>query len=59
MTKIQPSDDAIAIAAAHLARAVADIRKANLAESDYAQQQRHILSFYKWAAVQLTIERDS
>lgn len=59
MQKIQPSDDAIAIAAAQLAGSLVKLRLQSLHSADLAAQEKYLMSYYKWAVDQLVHERNT
>ena len=59
MAKIKPTDDAIAIAAAELTRALIDLRKELIPRDDFAAQEKYLMNYYKWAVDQLVHERNA
>jgi hypothetical protein len=59
MAKIKPSDDAIAVAAATLARTLVDLRRSHFHDDDFAKHEKYLISYYSWAVDQLVLERNS
>jgi hypothetical protein len=59
LAKINPSDDAIAIAAAQLAGSLVKLRLQSLHSADFAAQEKHLMNYYKWAVDQLVHERNA
>ena len=59
MTKIKPSDDAIAIAAAHLAGELVKMRLQSLHSADFTAQEKYLMNYYRWAVDELVNERNA
>lgn len=59
MAKIEPTDDAIAIAAAQLAATLVKLRLQHLHSADFAAQEKQLMNYYKWAVDQLVHERNA
>jgi hypothetical protein len=59
LAKIKPSDDAIAIAAAHLAATLVDLRRSHFSDDDFAKHEKYLMNYYNWAVDQLVHERNA
>lgn len=59
MTKIKPSDDAIAITAASMAQSLVKMRIHFLRDADFGAQEKYLMNYYRWAVKELINERNA